>query len=68
MDSWKIDELNNSYNKKEEELLNYKKLSSIQIWKNELDEFIKVYNNWYHEYDNNQLKNTKKNKTKKIKK
>ena len=39
----KIDELNKLYKQKLSELNNYKKLSAIDIWDNELNEFIKMY-------------------------
>ena len=67
----KIQELNEKYNAKKEELEYYKNTTNKELWLKELEEFEKVYIKWYDEQLNqlqSNTKDTKKTTNKKSKK
>lgn len=58
----KIQELNEKYNAKKEELEYYKNTTNKELWLKELEEFEKVYIKWYDEQLNQLQSNTKETK------
>ena len=61
----KIDELNEKYNIKEQELVKVQITSEIEQWTIELDEFSKAYNDWIIKHSNQDNKPKKQNNKKK---
>jgi DNA topoisomerase-2 len=59
----KIDELNKEYDAKKQEHDEYNSTTPKDLWKKEIEEFIKFYNEWIIERGENEL-NVKKTKTK----
>jgi DNA topoisomerase-2 len=69
----KIDDIIKDYNEKKEELNIYKNTTIQNLWLQELDDFVKVYQKWFddeekiHNDDKKTSKSINKSKTKKIK-
>jgi DNA topoisomerase-2 len=59
----KIEDINNEYKEKKDELDNYKNTTIQDLWLRELDEFEKVYEKWFNDMEENQSGVDKKTNT-----